>query len=195
MKKLKQIPLWAFILILLLLANLGWVSWNLYRNSVLHAAVAAEQFKVEVLHTNDVSPWPYLAGNPAAIGIMDVKTGHPVWAKWILDPNGGVDIENYYFQGKHVFDVYQTNNQAPVYDVYFRGPGKAVTWWHNRSGAATFTERTFYDTNGVLLRDQVWYNEAWHTVVVQNGSNGLVINGQWHQLAFDTNGMWTIEAP
>jgi hypothetical protein len=128
---------------------------------------------------------------------VDAKSGQPVLAKWNLDQAKEVEIESYYFHGKRVFDVYWTNKRPVVYNVYFQGPGKSITWWRNRAGADTFTERTFYDTNGVLSKDEVWYKDAWQSIVKQAGNNGIGISvdGQWRSLGFDTNGMWTIEAP
>jgi len=194
MKAIKGIPAWAIILILLLLINLGWMSWNLCQNTD-HSATF-KQFKVEVLHTNDISPWPYLSGdNVSAIGVVETKTGEPLWAKWNLDRDKSMDIESLFFHGKKVFDIYWADGHPLVYNVYFRGPGKSVTWWQNRDGADTFTERTLYDTNGVLSRDEVWLNRAWHTVDKRDGTNGIIVDGRWHQLAFDTNGLWTVEAP
>jgi hypothetical protein len=124
------------------------MGWNWHQGSDLHAI--AKQLKIQMLDTNEISPWPYLAGNPSAIGLVDVKSGNPIWAKWILDDGENADIEDYYFKGKHVFDMYSITNRPWIYNVYFRGPGKSVTWWRNRGGAETFTERAFYDTNGVL---------------------------------------------
>lgn len=178
---------------MLLLANLIWMSLNLYRNDGFRATMATAQFKMEVLHTNTISAWPYLEGDPSALGLIDKKTSEPVWAKWSLAGSSNMDLEYFYSHGQHIFDVYWTNGKAPVYDVYFRGPGKSVTWWFNRGGASTFTERAFYDTNGDLSRDEIWFRDAWHTVNVQNGVNGIIIDRKWHQLAFDTNGMWAVE--
>lgn len=193
MRERKQTPLWALILTLLLLINLIWMTLNFYRNGMFHVAIPAEQFKIETLHTNDVSPWPYLVGSPSAIGVVDKKSGCPVWIKWIFDNAEDADIEGYYFRGKHLFDVYSTNNHPLVYNVYFRGPGKSVTWWRNSGGADTFTERAVYGTNGILSEDQVWYSNTWYVVEVKNGVKGLIINGRWHQLGFDTNGMWMVK--
>ncbi len=195
MKAIKEIPAWAIILALLLIMNLAWMTWNnVYQH--VNLSPTQGQFTVEVLHTNEVSPWPYLSGdNASAIGIVEVKTGEPLWAKWNLDRGENMDIESLLFHGKKVFDIYWVNGHPLVYNVYFRGPGKSVTWWQNRDGANTFTERTFYDTNGVLSRDEVWCNQAWQTVDKRNGTNGIIVDGQWHQLAFDTNRMWKTEAP
>lgn len=192
MNERRRTPFRVIILVALLLLNFGWTSLNLYRSSRLRVA-DAEHFEIKVLHTNSVSPWPYLVGDPSAVGLVDVKSGKPIWAKWLFDYGESGDIEDYYFQGKHVFDMYSTNNRPWIYNVYFHGPGKSITWWRNRGGADTFTERTFYDTNGDLSKDQVWYSNTWYTVDVQNGANGVIINGQWRELAFDTNGMWAIE--
>jgi hypothetical protein len=60
---------------LLLLADISWriCSWNADAGS----RAAAKLFKIEILHTNDVSPWPYLSGDVSAIGVIDIKTGKP----------------------------------------------------------------------------------------------------------------------
>jgi hypothetical protein len=68
-------------------------------------------------------------------------------------------------------------------------------WWLNEGGASSFTERISYDTNGDRSSFEIWYDNAWVPVDRRNDHNGIIINGQWHQLAFDTNGLWTIEAP
>ena len=176
---------------LLFLVDVSWRIWTWNSNAETRALT--KLFKVEVLHTNDVFPWPILSGDISAIGIIDRKTGKPIWARWNFNPDDGLDIENYYFQGRCVFGVYQTNNRPLIYNVYFRGPNKSVTWWHNRGGADTFTERVFYDTNGVLSKNEIWYDNTWYSVDRTNELNGIIVNGQWHQLGFDTNGMWTTE--
>src|SRR6266550_4780335 len=157
--RLELVPTWAIVLILLMLANLGWVSWNLYSHS--DRTDAAKQFRVAVLHTNDVSPWPYLPGNASAVGIVETKTGQPVWVKWNLNHDGNLDIQSICFRGEKIFDIYWTNGRPPVFNVYFRDSDKGVTWWQNRFGASMFTERTLYDTNGVLVHDEVWCSQAW----------------------------------
>lgn len=181
MKTSKGIPSWALILGLLLIANLGWMGWNWGQNADLR--LAAKHFKVEALHTNDMS----------GIGIFEAKTEQPLWLEFSQD--GKPVIENYFFNGKDVFNIILSSDRPPRYSVYFRGPGRSVTWWFNREGVSTFTDRISYDTNGVPSKQEVWYNQTWCPVDRRNEKNGIVINGQWHQLAFDTNGLWTIEAP
>src|SRR5665213_56515 len=181
MKTVGRTPMWAIILILLLLAHLSWIFWNLYGHTTLRVAI--KQFKFEEVHTNDMS----------GIGLFTAKTGQPIWTRF--NENGEPFIENYFFRGKDVFDVTLKSNRPPVFNVYFRGLSNSVTRWLNAGGGDTFTERIFYDTNGRFLSNEVWYNQAWHTVDRRNNKNGIIINEQWHQLAFDTNGMWTIEAP
>ncbi|MGH7978867.1 MAG: hypothetical protein ACREE6_05785 [Limisphaerales bacterium] len=182
MQVFKLIPLWALILIVLLLLNLGWMSYNFY--SHVGSVADAGGFKVEVLHTNDVS----------GLGIFEVKTGEPLWDEWDFNRDGRPDQENYFFRGKDVFGITLGGNRRPKYSVYFRGPGKSVTWWLDRGGNGSFTERVFYDTNDDFSRYEIWYKQAWHTVDRRNGTNGIVVGGKWHQLAFDTNGMWTIDS-
>jgi hypothetical protein len=181
MKMYKRASVWAVILILSLLANVGLISWNVYQHVGLGAAV--KQFRFEVLHTNDMS----------GIGLFDVKTGQPLWTRF--SANGQPVIENHFSQGRDVFDITLKSNRPPVYNVYFHGPGKSVTWWLNAGGSDKFTERIFYDTNGDFSRNEVWYKQAWNLVDRRDGKNGIIVNGQWCQLGFGTNGMWTIVTP
>ena len=177
----KGIPAWAAILSLLLLANLVWFSWNIYQ----HAGPLdpAKQFRVQVLHTNDMH----------GIGLFDAKTGEPLWSQFTT--NGQLVMENHFFRGRDVFDIKVKSNRPPVYNVFFYGVGKSVTWWLNAGGSDTFTERFFYDTNGDFSGNEVWYCQAWHPVDRRTGKNGIIVNGQWRQLGFDANGMWTTETP
>jgi hypothetical protein len=163
----------------LFLADVSWRVWAWHHYADYRAL--ATQFKLEVLHTNDAS----------GIGIFYAKTEQPIWTKF--DFGNGVN-ESYYFRGHDVFDVTLSSNRPPKYGVFFRGTGKSVAWWLDRGGNGSFTERIFYDTNGVFFRHEIWYNEAWHLVDRRNETNGIVIDGQWHQLLFDTNHNWTIEA-
>jgi hypothetical protein len=162
---------------LLLVADIHWHfrTWN--SNAEIRAF--AKQFKIEVLHTNDMS----------GIGIFKVKTEQPIWAEFSRD--GKPVMENYYFQGKDVLNIVLSSNRPPRYGVWFYEPDKSATWWVARGTG--FDDRIFYDTNGGFSKRQVWYNEAWQTVDRREGKNGIIINGQWTQLAFDTNGMWTTE--
>ncbi len=178
---MKRNPIWAIIVILLLLANLGRLWWNSSRHPEFRAA--DKQFKMYVLHTNGVS----------GVGIFERKTEQPLWVEWDFNNDGKADQENYYFQGKDVFDVTLSSNHPPKFSVYFRGPGKSATWWIDDGGNGSFTERIYYNTNGNFYRREVWYNEAWQVVDRRNEKNGIVINGAWRRLHLDTNGMWTTE--
>src|SRR5208282_940342 len=142
-------------------------AWHDYTGS----RAFARQFRLDALHTNDTS----------GIGIFYVKTKQPIWTKF--DFSNGV-MESYYFRGKDTFDVTLSSNQPPKYAVYFRGSGKSVTWWLDRPGIGSFTERIFYDTNGDFSKYEVWLDNTWQLVDRRDGTNGLVINGQWHRLAF-----------
>jgi hypothetical protein len=183
MKILKQIPLWARVFILLMFANLAWMSWNVYQNADLRGVT--KRFKVEMLQTNDAS----------GIGLFERKTDQPLWAEWDFKGDSKTIQENYFFHGRDVFDIYLDGQRPPRYTVFFPGLEKSGTWWLDRGGAESFTERIFYETNGVPSKHEVWYDNSWCPVDRHNEKNGIVINGQWHQLVFDTNGMWTIKAP
>lgn len=181
MKRVKEIPTWAIIVGLLLLADMSLMSYNVYQHATLRAAV--KQFRFEVLHTNNMS----------GIGLFRAKTDQAIWTQF--SENNAPVIENYFFLGNDLFDVVFRSNRPPVYNVYFRGPGKSMTWWLNANGANTFTEKISYDADGRLSRSEILYDQAWHTVVRRNDKNGILVNGQWRQLRFDTNRMWAIEAP
>jgi len=181
MKMLKGSAWWAIIIGLLLFANLGWMSWNLYQHSDIRAA--ATQFKIEVLHTNDVS----------GIGIVRIKTDQLIWAEWDFNHKGIPNEESYFFCGTNIFNLYLHENQSPEYDVVFHGTEKSKTTWLDK-GSGAFVEKIFDNTNGVASRVQVWYNEAWHTIENENGKRAISVNGQWLRPKF-TNGLWTIEAP
>jgi hypothetical protein len=170
------------VIALLVLADVSWRVWA-WRHYAAGRAVLAH-FKVEYTHTNDWS----------GIGIFDAKTSKPVWVRWDIGHDGNSSIESSYFQGHDVLDVTTTSNGPPKYSVFFGGPGKSVTWWLDRLGSGSFTERIFYDTNGVPAKHEVWYDNAWQLVDRRDGTNGLVIDGQWHQLAIDTNRTWTTKA-
>lgn len=178
---MKRIPTWAVVIGVLLLANLGWMSWNTFRHADLRTA--AKRFKVEVLHTNSAS----------GVGIVESKTEQLLWVEWDLDGDGEADQQTLRFRGRDVFDIVLASNRPPTYGVWFRGPGKSATWWINRRGVGSFTERVHYNTNGDFYKREVWYDEAWQSVETREGKIGIIVNGQWRQLAFDTNEMWTIE--
>jgi len=183
MKLLQRIPIWAIAIILLLLVNLGWMSWNSSRHPGLRAA--GKQFKIEVLHTNSAS----------GVGIFESKTEQPLWVEWDFNGDGKPDQETYFFRGKEVCDIVLSSNRPPKISIYFRGPGKSVTWWIDDQGIGSFTDRIYYNTNGNFYKREVWYNEAWQPVERQDGKNGIIVNRQWHKLTFDTNGVWTIATP
>ena len=183
MKAFKGIPWWAVILGMLLVANLGWISWNVRHYTDIRAA--GEHFRMEVLHTNDDSG--------VGLYLMNKGQEQPLWTEFKFGNNGSKS-ETYYFRGQDVFDITVSSNLPPRYSVFFRGPGKSVTWWLDRRGSGSFTERIFYDTNGIPARHEVWYGNTWQLVDRRSEKNGLIINGEWYQLAFGTNGTWTLGA-
>jgi hypothetical protein len=58
----KGIPWWAIILGLLLVTNLGWLSWNVVQPAGLF--YVKKQFRVEVLHTNGMDGIGLFDANP-----------------------------------------------------------------------------------------------------------------------------------
>lgn len=176
-------PVWAGILIVLVFANLAWMMWRWIDDAAMRTFY--KQFRVSSTNDNDV----------AIIGISELKTGRLIWTKSRFVNRGSpVEEHDFYFSGEKLFSVWSKSNQPPVYSVFFRHPGKGVTWWQNRAGADIFTQRTFYDDDGTISRDEVWYAQAWHVVDRRQGTNGIIVNGQWYRLGFDTNGFWTVES-
>jgi hypothetical protein len=167
------------ICVTLVLVDDSWRIWAWHDYTGSRAF--ARQFRLDVLHTNDTS----------GIGIFYSNTEQPIWTKF--DFSNGV-MESYYFRGKDTFDVTLSSNRPPRYGVFFRGPGKSVTWWLDDAGSGFFTDRIYYNTNGDFSKREVWYKEAWRLVDRRDGKNGLIIDGRWHQLARGTNETWTIEA-
>jgi hypothetical protein len=126
------------------------------------------------------------------IMIRKDKEWEPLWAEWDFNHDAKPDVITYFFQGKDTFHITFFTNHPPSYSVYLRGAAKSLTWWIARRGVG-FDERIFYDTNGNFSKRQICYNDTWQTVDRRDGTNGIVIDGQWRRLAFDTNGMWTTE--
>jgi hypothetical protein len=165
----------------LVFTDVGWRIWDWHHYAESRAIL--EHFKVEYMHTNDWS----------GIGIFDAKTSHPIWVRWDIGHDGDSTFEQHYVEGHDVFDIVLSGNKPPKYTVYFRGPGKSGTWWLDRLGNGSFTERIFYDTNGAPLKHEVWYDNKWQLVDRRDGTNGLVINGMWHPFArTGTNETWTL---
>jgi hypothetical protein len=167
----------------LLAVDVGWRVWVWHYYAGYRAL--ATQFRLESLHTNDAS----------GIGIFYAKTEQPLWVKWdFLDAKKST-LETYYFQGHDVFDVSSSSNHPPRYSATIIGAGKSQVWWLDRGGSGSFTERVFYDTNAILSKQEVWYDNKCQLVDRRNGKNGIVISGQWRQLAFDTTGGWITSFP
>ena len=170
------------LVVALVLVDFSWHVWDWHHYAKNRAAL--ERFKVEDLSTDDWS----------GIGIFDAKSGQPIWTAFDFTHDGKPNIESYYFQGREVFDVALSSNRPPKYCVFFRGAGKSETWWIDRLGNGSFTERIFYDTNGVPFKHEVWYDDAWRSVDKRDGTNGFVINGVWHSFVWTgTNKTWTVD--
>lgn len=167
--------------VMIVLAADIWRTWT-WQDYADYRAFSS-QFRLEALNSDDAS----------GIGIFYAKTEKPLWAEFDFTNGGNSSMESYYFQGRDIFDVNLISNRPPKYNFFFRGSGKSVTWWLDRLGSGSFTERIYYDTNGALSKHEVWYDDAWHLVDRRDGTNGMVIDGQWHQLAVGTNQTWTIK--
>ena len=75
---------------------------------------------------------------------------------------------------------------------FFYGPGRRQVWWWDKGGG-TFTERISYDEAGNLSGHEAWYEGSWHNIERRSGSNGIIVDGQWHHLRLETNGAWSLE--
>jgi hypothetical protein len=140
----------------------------------------ASHFKLEIYHTNDVS----------SVGIAEAKTGKLLWVEWDY-PDKSKEF-SYFYSGTNIFNLNVWPGRPLTYSVGFHGPGKSSVWWWDLA-RGTFVERNFFDTNGDFSKFEVWYHHTWHTAVRRDGKSGIIINGQWRQLALPTNSMWTIE--
>ena len=163
---------------LLVLADIGWRVWMWHSEAPYRA-----QFKFDSLYTNGAS----------VFAIHDARTD-----KLLLMTYDTADGEkpgelSYFLQGTNVLNIYLKKDKPPRYRFIFHGLGKSEIWWMNLGGELSFTERISYDTNGDRSDFEAWYAEAWHQVDRRDGHNGVVVDGQWHQLAFDANGAWTID--
>ena len=175
----KVMPFWAAILIVLFAANLVWMSWRLYEYGAFSEDV--RQLKIEAVRTDELS----------GIGLFVAKTREPIWTK--VREHGRPIVEKHFFGGKNVLDINLRSNRPPVFSVYFYGQGKSVTWWTDRGGSGSFTEKIHYDTNGILSRHEAWLDRSWILMDRRNGKNGVVINGEWRRIKFDTNGLWGVD--
>jgi hypothetical protein len=179
MKAFKTILL--LIGVTLLLVDVSYHIWAWHHYAEGRAFL--ERFKMGYTHTNDMT----------CLEIYDAKTGQPIWAKVQFGNDSNSVMESYYFQGKDAFDVTLSSNRPPKFGVYFRGSGKSETWWFDRLGNGSFTERVYYDTNGVFSKHEVWYDNKWQLVDRRDRTNGLVIDGMWHAFArIGTNEAWTL---
>ena len=153
------------------------MSWNRYH----HAGDAViresyQNFKLEIWHTNDWS----------GVGLFEAKTEQPIWVAWSVD--GKPVMESHYFHGHDAFDIALNSNRPPRYSVLFREPDHSVTWWLDRGGYGSFTERIFYGANGYSYKHEIWYDQRWQVLDRRSQTNGMVINGQWFRLQrFDSN--------
>jgi len=42
-----------------------------------------------------------------------------------------------------------------------------MTWWEDREGAGTFTDRWFYDETGKLVRHEVLSGQTWQPAAIE----------------------------
>jgi hypothetical protein len=92
---------------------------------------AAKKYKVVAFRTNDLS----------GVRIVDVLTGNPLPMEGSFRDDGKPDLLRFYYRGQEVFDLNLSSNGSPRYIAYFYGPGRSVTWWVDRGGSGSFTER------------------------------------------------------
>ena len=177
--KTNELPRWVLVGGILIVMDVGLRIGILVQNSGNRAS------------TKRVIVTPFQTNGIEGIGIMDPKTGKPLLVESDYDHEGNPGAANYYFHGKDVFDIILKDHRLPRYSVSFYGPGKSQTWWLDRGGAGSFTERVFYDTNGVPSGHETWYADAWHTVERRNEKYGVIVNGQWRPIVFDAKGLWT----
>lgn len=165
------------VVFLLLLVDIGW------RVRIWHSETPyRSQFKFQSLQTNGT----------AVFAVKDARTDKLLLMTYDTEDGLKPGELSYFAGGLNVLNVYFSTNHAPIYRFIFHGPRKSEEWWMNVGGASSFTERVSYDTNGNRSDYEIWYAGTWHQVDRRDGHNGIVIDGQWHQMTFGTNGEWMI---
>jgi len=95
------------IVALLVLADLSWHVWIWDVNADYRAA--AKQVKVVGFHTNDLD----------GVGIVEAKTGKPLWVEWHDSHGKTPDEVSYFFHGTNVLNLYLREGKPPAYEVVF----------------------------------------------------------------------------
>ena len=132
----------------------------------------------------------------ACLGIEEAKTGKPVLIDLDFGDGEKPGEVSYFFHGTNILDIYLKKDEVPRYRFIFHGPGKSEVWWLNLAGGEpSFTERISYDTNG-NRSNFAGLGMLGHGIRLTGETSIMVwsLTEQWHRLAFDTNGAWTIDA-
>ena len=166
---------------MLLLVDISWHIWIWKVDASLRAF--SKQFKLERFHTNDVS----------AVGIVEAKTDKLLLMDWDFGDGLKPGELSYFSEGTNILNVYFRKDKPPTYRFIFHGPAKSEVWWINMGGESSFTTRVSYDANGNCSNFEALYANTWYPIDRRNEHNGIIINGQWHQLAF-TNDTVAIES-
>ncbi len=140
----------------------------------------ASRFTLAIVHTNGVS----------SVGIAEAKTGKLLLVEW--DYADKSKEFSYFYRGTNIFNLNVWPGRPLTYSVGFHGPGKSSVWWWDLA-RGTFIERNYFDTNGDFAKNEIWYDNSWHTVVRQDKRWGIILDGKWQQLALPTNSVWTIK--
>jgi len=164
----------TFILIVvgaLVFADLGWRIWTWHSDAAYRA-----EFTFRSFYTNGAK----------VFGIEEAKTGRPLLVMFDTSDGEKPGEVSYFFQGTNVLDIYLKKGESPLYRFIFHGPEKSQEWWMNLGGAPSFNAQVSYDTNGDRSGFDVLYAREWRHVERRDGHNGVVIDGQWHQLSPNT---------
>jgi len=126
--------------------------------------------------------------------VVDTRLNQLVWNRFA----GGAGLTDVFFPtGRVVFGLVEKSNRPPLFFVHFRDLENATnilagTHYYARGPFAHFLWRDVRDATGKVARRDVWYKEMWRELLVSNGRTGIVLEGKWYPIVFDTNGVASI---
>jgi len=159
MMTLRRIPWWAVLLCLLVLVDIGWRCWMWTHPRMICSSITSISGQPFTLMANHKA-------NVDAVSIRKEDDWKPIWAEWDFNGDHKVDEMSFYHADRTVMNI-NTAGGRPKYVVFFYGPGKSMTWWEDREGAGTFTDRWFYDETGKLVRHEVLSGQTWQPAAIE----------------------------
>jgi hypothetical protein len=159
------------------------MGWNVAQHAKDRAV--GRRFTIQAVRTN---------GSEGVV-IVDRASRRPVWSDFLLPDKQAQatnEMVSFWFDGRDVMDINLGPGRPPRRGVMFYDTdGKMKTMWADRGGNGTFDERVFY---GDQAREEVWFNDSWHTVIRRDGKRGAILNGKWCEIG-RVSGVWSLLQP